>query len=215
MNTMGSRLFLSTSFEDWLFLLRAWRLWLAAALLGGLLGWGAYTFAPLPYRARATVLVDFNMEIAWPTDTDREQFYYLERETRKLEEIAWSDRVMQQVAEQAGQTSIAALRAGKLQLGQPGEGGWHFYAFDADPQRAARLAAAWAEAFAEAVTDAVRQDAGLNRWIQVQVTQERELPVERRPSLSICLLSGSLGLSFLTMLLIAFFAPWHPSYRAR
>ncbi len=212
---MKSRLFLAPSLDDWLFLLRAWRLWLMAFLLGALLGWGAYTFTPLPYRARATVLVDFNMEIAWPTNTDREQFYYLERETRKLEEIAWSDRVMQQVAAQVGGTSVAELRSGKLRLGQPGEGGWHFYAFDADPDRAAHLAAAWAEAFTEAVTEAVHRDAGLNRWIQVQLTQRQDLPVERRPSLNICLLSGGLGLSFLTALLIAFFAPWHASYHAR
>ncbi len=212
---MKARLFLAPSLDDWLFLLRAWRLWLMAFLLGALLGYGVYTFTPLPYRARATVLVDFNMEIAWPTDTDREQFYYLERETRKLEEIAWSDRVMQQVAGQVGGTSIAELRSGKLRLGQPGEGGWHFYAFDADPDRAVHLAVAWAEAFTEAVTEAVHHDAGLNRWIQVQLTQSQELPVERRPSLSICLLSGGLGLSSLTALLIAFFAPWHASYRAR
>ncbi len=56
-----------------------------------------YLLMPPPYRARATVNVDFNLEQAWPQETDRQQFYYLERETRKLEEIAWSDAVMQSV----------------------------------------------------------------------------------------------------------------------
>ncbi|MFN8385258.1 MAG: hypothetical protein U0V48_00360 [Anaerolineales bacterium] len=38
--------------------------------------------------ARATVIVDFNLEEVPLQDTDRQYFYYLERETRKLEEIA-------------------------------------------------------------------------------------------------------------------------------
>ncbi len=212
---MVAPLFLPPSLDDLLILLRAWRFWLASFLLGALLGMAVYSLAPLPYRARATVLVDFNMEKAWPTNTDREQFYYLERETRKLEEIAWSDEVLRQVAERADDVTVADLRRGKLQLGQPGEGGWHFYAYDPQPQRATLLAVTWAEAFANAVTQALAQDKGLNAWIQLRVTQREGLPLERRPSLAVCLLSGSLGLSFLAALAVFFVAPWHPSSRRR
>jgi len=51
--------------------------------------------------------------------TDREQFYYLERETRKLEEIAWSDSVLNQVASQVKDVTVDQMRGGKLQLSQP------------------------------------------------------------------------------------------------
>lgn len=207
-------LFLPPSLDDLIILLRAWRFWLSAFVLGGVIGLLVHLVAPLPYRARATVLVDFNMEKAWPTDTDREQFYYLERETRKLEEIAWSDQVLGEVAQRLGDVSIAQLRNGKVRLGQPGEGGWHFYAYDSDPQRAAVLSAAWAEAFADAVNKAVRDDKGINAWIQVQVTQKGDLPLERRPSLGVCLLSGGLGFAFLAALGVSFFSPWHLSKRS-
>ena len=60
-------------------------------------------------RARATVNVDFNLEEAWPEEIDRQQFYYLERETRKLEEIAWSDDVLQVVTDANG-LDVAVLR---------------------------------------------------------------------------------------------------------
>lgn len=203
--------FLPPSLDDLIILLRAWRFWVSAFLVGGVIGLVTYLFAPLPYRAWATVLVDFNMEKAWPTNTDREQFYYLERETRKLEEIAWSDQVLGDVAQRLGNLSIAQLRNGKMRLGQPGEGGWHFYAYDPDPRRAEALAVAWAEAFTQAVTQAVREDKGLNAWIQVQVTQKQDLPLERVPSLGTCLLSGGLGSAFLAALAVSFFAPWHLS----
>ena len=84
-------LFSPPSIDDLIRLLKAWRFWSVGALIGALIGAGLYYIAPPPYRAHATVLVDFNLEQAWPQETDRQQFYYLERETRKLEEIAWSD----------------------------------------------------------------------------------------------------------------------------
>ena len=65
--------------------------------------------------------MDFNLEEAWPEESDRQQFYYLERETRKLEEIAWSDAVMKSVAESSG-VSISELRREYLSLSQPAEG---------------------------------------------------------------------------------------------
>lgn len=128
-------------------ILRAWRLWLVGALLGGLLAWGVYGFFPPPYRARATVVVDFDIEGAWSWAPDRQLFYYLERETRKLEELAWSDATLSTVADQFPDLSLADMRGGGLILGQPGEGPWAFWAQDADPHKAEALASAWAEAF--------------------------------------------------------------------
>ena len=95
-------LFSPPSIDDLVRLLKAWRFWSVGALIGALLGAGLYYIAPPPYRAHATVLVDFNLEQAWPEETDRQQFYYLERETRKLEEIAWSDLVLGLVFETVG-----------------------------------------------------------------------------------------------------------------
>jgi hypothetical protein len=121
-------------------LLKAWRFWLMGGVVGALLGAAVYVLAPPEYRARATVNVDFHLEQAWPQNTDREQFYYLERETRKLQEIAMSDAVLNAVAAQSGAGNAEALRGGKLQLSQPGNGGWHFFADDRDPHKAAAMA---------------------------------------------------------------------------
>jgi capsular polysaccharide biosynthesis protein len=115
-------LFSPPSLEDFSCLLKAWRFWLLAALIGALIGAAIYYVAPPPYRARATVLVDFNLEQAWPKDTDRQQFYYLERESRKLEEIAWSDSVLQVVAVNYD-LNVSELRNEKLILSQPAEAG--------------------------------------------------------------------------------------------
>ena len=133
-------LFSPPSIDDLIRLLKAWRFWSVGALIGALLGAGFYYAAPPPYRAHATVLVDFNLEQAWPQETDRQQFYYLERETRKLEEIALSDIVMGMVVEATGDITTQELRNEKLSLSQPAEGGWNFYADDANPERAAALA---------------------------------------------------------------------------
>jgi uncharacterized protein involved in exopolysaccharide biosynthesis len=57
-----NRLFASSSADDLVQLLQAWRFWLLASLLGGVLGGLAYIVFPPEFRARATVLVDFNME---------------------------------------------------------------------------------------------------------------------------------------------------------
>src|SRR5215212_6611389 len=91
-------LFSPPSIDDLIRLLKAWKFWVLGAVVGALIGAVAYYVIPPTYRARATVNVDFNLEQAWPQETDRQQFYYLERETRKLEEIARSDDVMKTLA---------------------------------------------------------------------------------------------------------------------
>jgi hypothetical protein len=183
-------LFSPPSPDDLIRLLKAWRFWVLGAIVGALIGAAAYYVVPPAYRARATVNVDFNLEQAWPQETDRQQFYYLERETRKLEDIAWSDSVMQSLSAQSS-ISVEELRGVKLELSQPAEGGWHFYARDRDPQRARDLAAAWAKLFVEKARDNIANSEGLNSFIRVESTQIENLPIQRSVSLSTYLLAGS------------------------
>lgn len=137
-------------------LLRAWRFWVVAALFGALLGWLVYTLSPPPYRARATVVVDFNLEDMLPGYEPRKTFHFLDRETRKLEEIAWADDTLAAIAAEFEGTSVVELRAGKLILSQPSDGGWHLWAQDDDPARAQELAALWAKIFLQNVRAAVQ-----------------------------------------------------------
>jgi len=190
--------------DDVIRLLRAWRFWLLGALAGGLIGAAVHAIAPPPYRARATVVVDFNLEQAWPQDTDRQQFYYLERETRKLEEIAWSDAVMQAVSAASDGLSVNLLRDDKLQLSQPAEGGWHFYADDRDPAKATALASAWAQAFAAQVKLQVAAQTGLNSFIQVDITQAADLPASPRVDRGAYVLAGSTAFLAISALVILF-----------
>src|SRR5512133_2902556 len=88
--------------DDFIRLLRAWRFWLLGALLGGLLGTAVYYVVPPEFRAKATVVVTFNMEKSWPVNSDKELFYYLERESRKVWGVAWADATLQQVAGETG-----------------------------------------------------------------------------------------------------------------
>jgi uncharacterized protein involved in exopolysaccharide biosynthesis len=199
-------LFSPPSLDDLIRLLKAWRFWVVGTLVGALLGTALFLLAPPPYRARATVNVDFNLEQAWPQETDRQQFYYLERETRKLVEIAWSDEVLQVVANANG-VSVSALRSDALSLSQPAEAGWHFYADAPDPQRAEALAAAWALAFTEQAQANVSAQAGLNELIRLDAAQVEALPIERSVSMGTYLLSGSLGFLTLSALFVLFFKP--------
>ena len=187
-------LFSPLSLDEFIRLLRAWRLWVLGALVGALLGGSLYLLLPPPYEARATVNIDFNLEEAWPQETDRQQFYYLERESRKLEEIAWSDDVLRMTA---GGDDIASLRAGRLRLAQPAEAGWHFYARDPDPRRAGLLASTWAQAFATAARKNLQGQEGLNSFIRLEVTQAAGLPIGRSVSVGIYLLTGVLVAWFL------------------
>jgi pimeloyl-ACP methyl ester carboxylesterase len=199
-------LFSPPSLDDLIRLLKAWRFWLLGSFIGALIGAAVFYFAPPPYSARATVLVDFNLEEAWPQEADRQQFFYLEREARKLEEIAWSDDVLQAVAESDGMTTGNELRDKKLKLSQPAEGGWHFYADDYETRRAQRLASEWALIFAENVKENVENSAGLNSFIQVDATQTENLPFERSVSLSVYLFAGAISFLFLSSLFVLFFS---------
>ena len=199
-------IFSPASHDDLTRLLKAWRFWVLGALAGALLGTAIFYIAPPPYRARATVNVDFNLEEAWPEETDRQQFYYLERETRKLEEIAWSDAVMQSIADATGMT-VAALRDDVLLLSQPAEAGWHFYADDRDSARAEALASAWALAFSERAQTDIASQVGLNALVRVDATQVENLPVQRSVSRSAYLMSGSVGFLALSVLVFLFFKP--------
>jgi len=197
------------SLDDLIRLLRAWRFWSVGALIGAAIGAAVFYIAPPSYRARATVLVDFNLEQAWPQETDRQQFFYLERETRKLEEIARSDAVMEMIAEVNGNITTRELRDGRLSLSQPAEGGWHFHVDDENPERAAALASAWAQMFVGQVNIQASTAEGLNSFIKANVTQAAQLPVERSVSISVYLFVGAIAfLAFGSILVL--FSP-HPS----
>ncbi len=198
-------LFSPPSFDDFARLLKAWRFWSIGVLVGGLIGAAVYYIAPPPYRAHATVLVDFHLDDAWPKDAPKKQFYYLEREVRQLEEIAFSDAVMESVVESDRQSTVLELRGKKLSLSQPGDGGWSFYAADNDPRHAEKLASAWASAFATQVSAQVASANGLNSYIEVTVTQAANLPVERSVSLSTYLLTSVMGFLTLASIVVLFF----------
>jgi len=136
--------------DDLIQVLHAWRVWLLATFIGALLGSIIYYVIPPTYRAQATVTVDQNLEQAWPdANTERDLMTYLSRETQKIMEVAWDDATLQMVVDQIPGTSISNLRSGVLQLSQPSDGAWHFWADDRDASLAARLASTWASAFHE------------------------------------------------------------------
>lgn len=196
-------IFSTPTLEDLIRLLRAWRFWVLGAMAGALISVAAYYIVPPPYRARATVNVDFNLEQAWPKDVDRQQFYYLEREVRKLEEIALSDDVLGPLSAEFG-IPVEELRAGKLQLSQPAEAGWHFYADDPNSETATKLASAWANAFVQKAEEEILAG-NINEFVKLDATQSENLPRERSIPLSSYLIFGLLGsltLAVLAALLI-------------
>jgi hypothetical protein len=194
-------IFTSPSLDDFIRLLKAWRFWVLGAIIGTVIGAAFYTIAPPPYRAKATVNVDFNFEEAFPANTDRQDFYYLEREARKMVELAWSDDVLGTL-----NAPIEDLRAGKLTLSQPAEAGWHFYADDSDPQTAAALASAWADAFAEKARSEI-EAGNLNEFIKLDVTQSENLPKERSIPIGNYLLAGASGFLLLAAFAVLFVTP--------
>ena len=123
--------------------------------------------------------------------------------------------------EAAANPNIPELRSGELELSQPQDGGWHFYASDAQADMAAKLASAWAQAFTTQVTlgiqtevalDAARKalaanpgDAKLQSDIngleakslsitpelQISPAQTKDLPVERKSGPGVYALAGA------------------------
>ena len=195
----------SPSLDDLIRLLKAWRFWVLGAIFGAILGAAIYYVAPPPFRAQATVNVDFNLEQAWPKDTDRQQFYYLERESRKLEEIAWSDDVMGQLSSKFA-IPVEDLRGAKLHLSQPAEAGWHFYADDKDSKTAASLASMWAEAFVTKVQVDVKAG-NINEFVKLEATQSKNLPIERSIPFSGYLLAGPICFLTLAVFAVLFIKP--------
>lgn len=188
---MVNFLFSPPSLDDLIRLLKAWRFWSLGALIGGLIGAAIFYIAPPPYRAHAVVLVDFNLEQAWPQETDRQQFYYLERETRKLEEIAHSDAVLEGIVSTTPSVTLQELHNGMLLLSQPAEGGWNFYVDDKNPERAASIATAWATQFTEQIHTQTATVDGLNAFIEANVTRIASIPVEHSLSISLYIFVGA------------------------
>ena len=221
------------SLDDLIRLLRAWRFWVLGALIGSLAGLAFYFVKPPEYQARATVVISFNMEKAWPNKPDNELFYYLERESRKVEEVAWADATLQQVADQTG-LDVSVLRSGKLELSQPQDGGWHFYASDPSAEIASRLASAWAQAFSsqlqQGIQTAVTLDAArkalennptdltlqsnikdlesrslaITPELQISLAQAKNLPAVRKNSPGVYVMAGAGLFLALTSLIILF-----------
>lgn len=195
------------SMDDLIRVLGAWRVWILSGLIGAALGAALYAVAPPPYKARATVNVDFHMDQAWPQNTDREQFYYLERETRKLIEIAQSDTTLATVTRSVPDITVQQLRDGAAHLSQPGNGGWHFYGLDRDPRRATAIASSWAIAFSRQVGQqvALAQSGSLEKFITADPTQVEAVIPQRSVSLGAYMLASAmilLSISALGLLLV-------------
>ena len=188
--------------DDLLRLLAAWRVWIGGALVGAAIATIVYLLAPPPYRAQATVLVDQNVEQVIPQEqTDLRKYTYLQRETDKLVEIAWSDQTLLRVTAQTG-LPIARLRDGRLHLSQPSDGGWHFLADAPDPGTASALASAWAGAF---VGELQSKPAGISALLEINFTQQQNLPIRRAVSTGMYVFGGALlGINLLMVVLLFF-----------
>ena len=93
-----------------------------------------------------------------------------------------------------------------MQLSQPAEAGWHFYADDNDSQTAASLASAWAEAFV-AKAQAEVEAGNINEFVKLEATQSKNLLKERSIPLSGYMLAGSIGFLTLAVFALLFVSP--------
>ena len=190
------------AYDDLLRVLSAWRVWIGGAVVGAAIASVVYLMAPPPYRAQATVLVDQNVEQVIPQEqTDLRKYTYLQRETDKLYLIAWSDQTLARVTAQTGLT-VTTLRDVRLHLNQPGDGGWHFLADAPDHGTASALASAWAGAF---VAEIQSKPSGISALLEINYTQQLDLPVTRAVSMGDYVFSGALlGITFLVIALLFF-----------
>ena len=190
------------AYDDLLHLLAAWRVWIGGAVLGAAIASIVYLVAPPPYRAQTTVLVDQNVEQVIPIEaTDLRKFNYLQRETDILVVIAWADQTLSRVTVKTG-LPLAQLRDGRLQLSQPSDGGWHFLADASSPSAASALASAWAGAF---VDELQSKPAGISALLEINFTQQQDLPITRSVSLGIYVFCGALlGITLLALGLLFF-----------
>ncbi len=147
MNNINSYLTRIDPTENIFKVLSSWRLYIIGAFLGSLFGFAVYTISPPDYRAQATIIVDHNAEEAWVFFPDRQIFHFFERETQKLEAVAWADDTLDLTTQELGEFSLSDLRDEYLVLSYPEDGPWHFYGVHPDPVVAQSLASAWAEAF--------------------------------------------------------------------
>jgi len=175
--------------EDLQRLLMAWRVWVVGAAVGAVVAALIYVVVPPQYRAQATVLVDQNVEQVIPQERSDLQIYiYLQRETDKLVELAWSDQVLSQLSTETG-IPVASLRDGRLYLSQPGEGGWHFLAKAAHPEDAAAIASAWANSFVKVIQ---ARPAGISTLLEINFSQRQDLPVKRTIPVGVYVFGGGL-----------------------
>jgi hypothetical protein len=94
------------------------------------------------------------------------------------------------------------LRDGRLQLSQPSDGGWHFLADASSPAAASALASAWAGAF---VDELQSKPAGISALLEINFTQQQDLPITRSVSLGIYVFCGALlGITLLALGLLFF-----------
>lgn len=218
------------STDDFLRLLRAWKFWILFSVLGAALGAGAYFLFPPDYRASAVVVVDFNVEEAWHAESDRKIFYYLEREARKLEEIAQADETLEPVAAQFDDLTVASLGQERLHLSHPEDGAWHFYADDPDPARAAQIVRLWAESFErraqlgaanalalqnlrqsgeniapEEILALEKESLGISPYVEVTASQLDAILLAPKVTLGEYIFFGATGTLFFAALAILFF----------
>ena len=85
------------------------------------------------------------------------------------------------------------------------EGGWHFYADDENPERAASLVSTWSQVFTEQVRLRTGLLEGPNEFIEVTLTQTGQVPRDRSMSLSTYLFIGAVAFLAIGSFFVLFF----------
>jgi capsular polysaccharide biosynthesis protein len=150
MRTFLDRFLYGKSHDSLVRVLMSWKLWVLGAAIGALAATAVYMLFPPPYRARAVVVIDHNLESVWKF-APAQNFYFLGRESRKLEELAWSDKTLDPVAEEFEGISVSDLRKEILSLSHPADGGWQLWADHEDRDLAEAIAGKWAEVFVDQI----------------------------------------------------------------